>query len=122
MKIIRTLSTLINNLKISKSYAIFPYKRLTYLIFILLKPYCIKSIYRIDRWILVYLSYHKKNLSFKFFNSKDKRNIFTYAQLQKVKKINKHGLVFTSKGVYSLEHALELKEGGVLVCLIYYSN
>ncbi len=123
MKIIHTLSTLQNNLKIRKEYAIFPYQKLTYSILVLLRPYCIKSIYRINCWILVYLSYNKKNLTFRFFSSKNKKNILTYAQLEKIIKINqnKHGLVFTPKGIYSLEQILRLKQGGVLFCLIYYS-
>lgn len=121
MNIKQNLNTLINNIKVQKTYVIFPYTKLTYLIFLLLKKYCIKSIYKLKNWILIYISYNKKkNLKFKFFNLKNKKNNFTYIQLQKIKK--KDGIIFTSKGICSIEQALKLKQGGILFCLIYYSN
>ncbi len=71
---------------------------------------------------MIYFLYKKKNLNFKFFIRSDKRNILTYLQLQQLIKKHKHGLIFTSKGIYSLKDALMLKQGGILFCLIYYSN
>lgn len=123
MNIKQNLNTLINNIKANKTYIIIPYTKLTYLTLLLLKKYCIKSIYILGNWILIYLIYNKKkNLLFKTFNLKDKRNIFTYLQLQKIRRKNKDGIIFTSKGICSLKQALKLKQGGILFCLIYYSN
>ncbi len=49
MNIKYVLPTLINNIKRQKTYTIFPYTQKTYVILLLLKQYCIKSIYKIDR-------------------------------------------------------------------------
>ena len=120
MTIQNILNTLKNNINAKKKYAIFPYTKLTYSIFLLLRQYCIKYVYILNNWILVYFSYKKKNLKIKILNLKNKKNIYTYIQLKKLK--NKHGIIFTSKGICSIEHALKLTQGGILFCLIYYYN
>ena len=118
-----SLNILINSIKIKKKYIIIPYTKLIYLIFSLLKNYCIKSIYKLENWILIYITYNnKKNLKIKICNLKNKKNNFTYLQLQKIKQKNKDGIIFTSKGIYLLSEALKLKQGGTLFCLIYYYN
>nr|ANN13473.1 ribosomal protein S8 [Cyclospora cayetanensis] len=120
MNIIQNINSLINNIKIYKTYFIIPYTKITYLILLLLKNYCIKYIYILNNWILIYIYYKKKNLKFKFFNLKNKKNNITYMQLQKLK--IKDAIIFTSKGIFSRYQALKLKQGGILFCLIYYSN
>lgn len=122
MNLRNDLNKLINNLKKKKLYAIFPYSNLTYSVFLLIRQFCIKYIYILGNWILIYFSYKKKNLIIKIFNIKNKKNIFTYKKLQKIKKKNKYGIVFTSKGIYSLEQISKLYQGGILFCLIYFSN
>ena len=117
------INILINNIKINKKYIIIPYTKLTYLVFLLLKNYCIKFIYKFNNWILVYIIYKKKKkLNIKICNLKNKKNNFTYFQLQKIKQKNKNGIIFSSKGIYLLSEIFKLKQGGILVCLIYYSN
>lgn len=123
MNINQNLNTLINSIKVHKKYIIIPYTKLTYLIFLLLKKYCIKYMYKFKNWILIYLLYNKtKNLRIKIFNLKDKKNNYTYIQLKKLYKKNKDGIIFTSKGICYIEQALKLKQGGILFCLIYFSN
>ena len=118
-----SLNILINSIKIKKKYIIIRYTKLIYLIFSLLKNYCIKSIYKLENCILIYITYNnKKNLKIKICNLKNKKNNFTYLHLQKLKQKNKDGIIFTSKGIYLLSEALKLKQGGTLFCLIYYSN
>ncbi len=121
MNIRNILNTLINNIKVQKTYAIFPYTKLTYLIFLQLRHICIKYIYRLKNWIVIYF-YKKKNITIKVFNVKNKKNIFSYKKLQRIKVSSKYGIIFTSKGLYSLEQASKLKQGGILFCLIYFSN
>lgn len=111
------LNNLINNIRINKKYLIIPYSKLTYFIFLLLKNYCIKNIYKLNNWILIYIL--NNNKKFKFFNLKDKKNNITYIQLKKIQKQNKNGIIFTSKGVFLISEALILKQGGILFCLIY---
>lgn len=111
------LNTLVNNIREKKEYTIILYSKLMYSILLLLKKYCVKSIYIIGNWILVYFFFGKK-LIIKIFNLKNKKNIFSYKQLKKKK--YKHGIIFSSKGVLFIEDALKLKQGGILFCLIYY--
>lgn len=116
------INILLNNIKTNKKYIIIPYTKLTYLIFLLLKNYCIKHIYKLKNWILIYIKYNKKNLKIKIYDLKNKKNNYTYLQLQKIKQKNKDGIIFTPKGIYFLSEALKLKQGGILFCLIYYFN
>ncbi len=120
MNIKYKLNTLINNIKSQKKYAIFSYTKLTYSFFLLLKQFYIKSMYKIENWILVYFSNNIKKFHIKIFNIKNKKNIFSFKNLKKIK--NVYGIVFTSKGICSLEQAIKLHLGGTLFCLIYYSN
>lgn len=119
MVVRQNLNMLLNKIKTKKEYTIILYSKLIYVILLLLKKYCVKSMYLIGKWILVYFFYDK-NLMLKTFNLKDKKNIFTYEQLKKKKYVN--GIIFSSKGVFSIEKALELKQGGILFCLIYSFN
>lgn len=121
MSIQYQLNTLINSLKSQKKYAIFSYSKLTYAVFLLFKQfYIITSIYKLKGWILVYLSNNIKYFNIKMFNIKNKKNMLSYKKLKKIK--NKYGIIFTSKGICSLTEALKLHQGGILFCLIYYSN
>ena len=115
----KNLNTLINNINKYKKYLIISYTKITYLFFILLKNFYIKNIYKLENWILVYIIYNNKKLKFKFFNIKDKKNNITYLQLKKIKKQNKNGIIFTSKGIFFISEAIKLKQGGILFCLIY---
>lgn len=115
----RTLTILINKIKTKKEYTIILYSKLIYNILLLLKKYCVKNIYLIDKWILVYFCY-KKSFIIKTYNLKDKKNIFSYEQLRKKRYL--HGIIFCRKGIFSIQKALELHQGGVLFCLIYSFN
>ena len=114
------LSKLLNSIKRKKKYIITLYSKTVYGITVALKKYSIiKSIYIIGKWLLIYFS-DGKNFILKIFNLKNRSSTFSYEQLRKKKYLK--GIVFCSKGAFSIEKALELKQGGILLCLIYFFN
>lgn len=119
-----TIVELLNSLKSNKTHALILYTKTIYLIILSLKKYFIDHIYILENVLLIYFKKNKdnKNIHIRIFNLKNKQNFYSYTQLNNLKKKNKDGIIFTSKGIYSLNKVLNLKQGGILFCLIYYSN
>ena len=108
--------TILNAIKIKKSYIILPCNKSIYTIINLLDLHCIKKIHFISKYILIEFNYYnlKKSIKIKFLNIKDKKNYYTFNSLKKISYIK--GIILTSKGFYSILNTLRLKRGGILLC------
>ena len=108
--------TILNAIKVKKSYIILPCNKAIYTIINLLKLHCIKKIHFISNYILIEFNYYNYNLNqkIKFLNIKDKKNYYTFKSLKK--KSNIDGIIFTSEGFHSILSAISLKKGGILFC------
>ena len=116
-------TSLFNALKLNKPYILVPYTESIYALMSLLQLFYVKRIYRIHSFMLVELTYLKGTfkINLKFLNVKNKKNYYSLIMLKRLIKLNPFGLLTTSKGVYSLTEAIKHKQGGVLLCLIYYT-
>ena len=108
--------TILNAIKVNKSYIILPYNESIYTIINLLKLHCIKKIHFISNYILIEFNYYnlKSKINIKFLNIKDKKNYYTFNDLKKIAYIK--GIILTSKGFCSILNAINLKKGGILFC------
>lgn len=75
-------------------------------------------------WIFVILNlthfYLKsKKLQYKIFNGKLRNNLMSYKQLKSFKAFSNYIIIFTTKGVCSIDKVINQKKGGVLYCLVY---